>query len=275
VPPPHPFSAATPPSSSFVVLSTQPPVVVGVVNQSASAAVLQDTRKHSHSHSCTSYAPTNSFHVVIEFAGIFVILFLIFHNKSKPTLEKPLSKREEDELIASWQPEPLGNYKPVVRQLTPASPRSRIDQMATWLSPSTPKSSSSSSSSSKSPGTGLHERRIVSSVTGPRVNVNGRDCVNFMSYNFLGLAGDTDVLEACKATIRKFGVGACGPRGFYGTLDAHRDLEARIAKFMGTDDALIYSDGCSTLMSVIPAFSKRGDLIVCDDGVHALIQVRF
>ena len=40
--------------------------------------------------------------------------------------------------------------------------------------------------------------------------------------------------EMCEATINKYGVGSCGPRGFYGTIDVHLQLEERLAKYMGT-----------------------------------------
>lgn len=40
--------------------------------------------------------------------------------------------------------------------------------------------------------------------------------------------------EICRDTIKKYGVGACGPRGFYGTVDVHLELEHRLAHFMGT-----------------------------------------
>ena len=40
--------------------------------------------------------------------------------------------------------------------------------------------------------------------------------------------------ELCEATINKYGVGSCGPRGFYGTIDVHLELEERLAQYMGT-----------------------------------------
>jgi hypothetical protein len=63
------------------------------------------------------------------------------------------------------------------------------------------------------------------SEAGPRVTVNGKQALNFASLNFLGLASDPAVKARCAATIDKYGVGACGPRGFYGTIDVHLQLE--------------------------------------------------
>lgn len=99
------------------------------------------------------------------------------------------------------------------------------------------------------------------SSTGPYVNINDGWKLNMVAFNFLGTAGDPKILvrrsgaflffvllsgsttrhqkatrlgpperwwpsqEACKATVTKYGVGACGPRGFYGTIDVHLELE--------------------------------------------------
>jgi len=57
------------------------------------------------------------------------------------------------------------------------------------------------------------------------------------------------------------GVGSCGPRGFYGTIDCHLTLEAELAQFMHVEEAVMYSYGFSTIASVIPAYSKRGDVV--------------
>ncbi|PIA39033.1 hypothetical protein AQUCO_02700304v1 [Aquilegia coerulea] len=79
-------------------------------------------------------------------------------------------------------------------------------------------------------------------------------------------------MESCTAALEKYGVGSCGPRGFYGTIDVHLDCEARVAKFLGTPDSILYSYGISTMFSAIPAFCKKGDVIVADAGVHWAIQ---
>jgi len=55
-------------------------------------------------------------------------------------------------------------------------------------------------------------------------------------------------------------------------LDVHVELEQDLASFLGTESAIIYSQGFSTASSVIPAFCKRGDIIVADRGVNFIIQ---
>ena len=57
-------------------------------------------------------------------------------------------------------------------------------------------------------------------------------------------------------------MGTCGPSGFYGTIDVHLDLQKELARIFGTEGAIIYAQGYSAVASVIPAFSKKGDVIV-------------
>ena len=71
--------------------------------------------------------------------------------------------------------------------------------------------------------------------------------------------------EACVATINKYGVGSCGPRGFYGTIDVHLTLEERLAKFMQTQETIIYSYDLATVPSILPAFANAKDLIIYDE----------
>ena len=81
-------------------------------------------------------------------------------------------------------------------------------------------------------------------------------------------------------SVRKYGVGACGPRGFYGTIgklcymnqvnrcydntvcvDIHLDLEKKFAEFLNYEEAILYSFGYATISSAIPAYSTRTDII--------------
>ncbi|KAB2044359.1 hypothetical protein ES319_D01G084200v1 [Gossypium barbadense] len=78
--------------------------------------------------------------------------------------------------------------------------------------------------------------------------------------------------ESCNFVLEKYGVGSCGPRGFYGTIDVHIDCEFRITKFLGTHDSILYSYGLSSLFSTISCFCKKDDIIVVDEGVHWGIQ---
>ena len=73
------------------------------------------------------------------------------------------------------------------------------------------------------------------------------------------------IQEACAATIHKYGVGSCGPRGFYGTIDVHLHLEEHLAKFMQTQETIIYAYALATVPSILPAFANAKDIIICDE----------
>ncbi|XP_009801763.1 long chain base biosynthesis protein 1-like [Nicotiana sylvestris] len=171
-------------------------------------------------------------HLFVEGLLLVVILFLLSQKSYKPP-KRPLTKKEIDELCDEWVPEPL------IPTIT--------DEMKS-------------------------EPPVLESAAAPHTIVNGKEVVNFTSANYLGLLGNEKLLETCTRALEKYGVGSCGPRGFYGTIDVHLDCEARIAKFLGTPDSILYSYGLSTMFSAIPAFCKKGDVIVADEGVHWGIQ---
>jgi 7-keto-8-aminopelargonate synthetase-like enzyme len=92
------------------------------------------------------------------------------------------------------------------------------------------------------------------------------------SYNFYNLAGNEVIKEKAIQTLRTYGVGPCGPPQFYGTQDVHMKTEADIASHLGTEGCIVYAQAFSTISSVIPAFSKRGDIIVADKAVNYAIR---
>lgn len=86
------------------------------------------------------------------------------------------------------------------------------------------------------------------------------------------MSNDSAILEKCKKVIDHYGVGSCGPRGFYGSQKTHLDLEKKCSEFFGTEDCILYSFGFATVSSVIPAFCKRKDLVIVDEGCSYPIQ---
>lgn len=107
----------------------------------------------------------------------------------------------------------------------------------------------------------VFEQRIISGAVGKRITVNGIDCLNMGTHNYLGLLDASDIKESAIASVHKYGVGSCGPRGFYGTIDVHLELEKRIAEFMEMEEAVVYSYGFSTSASAISAYCKRSDVV--------------
>ncbi|KAL7557442.1 hypothetical protein ACA910_001461 [Epithemia clementina (nom. ined.)] len=93
--------------------------------------------------------------------------------------------------------------------------------------------------------------------------------LNFATFDYLGMSSNQpSVRQAADRALTAYGCGSCGPRGFYGTIDAHLQLEKEFAAFLKVDGAILYSDGASTCASTVAAFCKRGDLIVCDEGIY-------
>lgn len=64
----------------------------------------------------------------------------------------------------------------------------------------------------------LVNKRIVTATSGKQITINGHNCLNFGTHNYLGLLNSPDIQEQAVSAIRKYGVGSCGPRGFYGTI---------------------------------------------------------
>ena len=91
---------------------------------------------------------------------------------------------------------------------------------------------------------------------------------NLASYNFYNFVANETLKEKAIQTLRTYGVGPCGPPGFYGTQDVHMKTEADVAAHLGVPACIIYAQSFSTVSSVIPSFSKRGDIIVADKAVN-------
>ncbi|WFC98898.1 serine C-palmitoyltransferase [Malassezia yamatoensis] len=126
----------------------------------------------------------------------------------------------------------------------------------------------------------LDEVPMIVGRPGPRVKISApglsgtqpRDMLNLASYNFTGLVNAPEMTAQAQRILREYGVGSCSPPGFYGTSDMHMKLEKSIADFLKKEDAIVYSQGFSTTPGAVPAFCKRGDIIVADAGVSFSIQ---
>lgn len=88
----------------------------------------------------------------------------------------------------------------------------------------------------------------------------------YVANLFALLATRPEIEKAANDALSKYGCGSCGPRGFYGSIDVHVYLEQDLAKFYGTEEAIVYSDAASTVTSAIAAFCNRSDLLIVDEG---------
>ncbi|HEX5417471.1 MAG TPA: aminotransferase class I/II-fold pyridoxal phosphate-dependent enzyme [Chloroflexota bacterium] len=111
----------------------------------------------------------------------------------------------------------------------------------------------------------------LESEAGPEVTIDGRRMVMLGSNNYLGLTQDPRVKEAAIKAIERYGSGCTGSRLMNGTLDLHRNLEARLARFVQKEDALAFTTGFQTNLGAISALVGRHDVAVIDRSVHASI----
>ena len=95
--------------------------------------------------------------------------------------------------------------------------------------------------------------RVLSSAQSSVVRVGaGAEVINLCANNYLGLANDPSVREAAKRALDRYGYGMASVRFICGTQEIHKDLEARLSRFLGTQDTILYSScfdangGCST-----------------------------
>jgi len=106
---------------------------------------------------------------------------------------------------------------------------------------------------------------------GPVVQIEGRKVIMAGSNNYLGLTAHPKVKEAAIRAVQRYGTGCSGSRYLTGTLDLHVELEARLAKFMGKEDCLLYSTGFQTAQGIIPTLVEPGEYVVSDKDNHACI----
>lgn len=112
----------------------------------------------------------------------------------------------------------------------------------------------------------------IEKVEGNYVWVNGKKILMVGSNNYLGLFDNEDIKNAVIEEVKKYGSSTCGSRFLNGTYSLHVNLENEIAKFMGKEEALIFSTGFQTNLGIIDAIAGRNDIIIVDRMVHASIM---
>ncbi len=112
-------------------------------------------------------------------------------------------------------------------------------------------------------------RRVIDSPQGVRINVDGRELLNFCSNDYLGLANHPEVIKAFQQAANQYGVGSGSAHLICGHSTAHHALEEELAAFTGRERALLFSTGYMANMGVISALLGRGDLVFEDKLNHA------
>jgi 8-amino-7-oxononanoate synthase len=116
------------------------------------------------------------------------------------------------------------------------------------------------------------KRRVLETPQGARVKVDGREYIAFCSNDYLGLAAHPQLIEAAREGAARHGVGAGASHLIAGHSTAHRELEHRLAAFVGLPRALLFSAGYLANIGVVTALIGRGDAVFADRLNHASLN---
>lgn len=120
---------------------------------------------------------------------------------------------------------------------------------------------------------GLYKReRIITSPQGADITVQGgSQVINFCANNYLGLSSHPKVIQAAKEALDTHGYGMSSVRFICGTQDIHKQLEAKIAEFLGTEDTILYAAAFDANGGVFEPLFNEQDAIISDELNHASI----
>lgn len=119
---------------------------------------------------------------------------------------------------------------------------------------------------------GLYKsERIIDSPQGAEIKVRNRDVLNFCANNYLGLGDHPALISVAKEALDQRGYGLSSVRFICGTQDIHKKLENKLAKFVGMDDAILYSSCFDANGGLFETLMKEDDAIITDSLNHASI----
>ncbi|RZJ59658.1 MAG: glycine C-acetyltransferase, partial [Hymenobacter sp.] len=120
---------------------------------------------------------------------------------------------------------------------------------------------------------GLYKKeRVITSPQGPKIHTDeAGDVLNFCANNYLGLSSHPEVIKAAKDTIDTHGYGMSSVRFICGTQDIHKELEAKLAEFLGTEDTILYAAAFDANGGVFEPLFTEQDAIISDALNHASI----
>lgn len=120
---------------------------------------------------------------------------------------------------------------------------------------------------------GLYKKeRIITSPQGAVIKIStGQEVINFCANNYLGLSSHPEVIQAAKDTLDSHGFGMSSVRFICGTQDIHKELEAKIADFYGTEDTILYAAAFDANGGIFEPLLSQEDAIISDSLNHASI----
>jgi glycine C-acetyltransferase len=121
---------------------------------------------------------------------------------------------------------------------------------------------------------GLYKKeRVIISSQDAVIKINtGQEVINFCANNYLGLSNNPQLIQAAKDTMDTHGFGMSSVRFICGTQDIHKELEAKIASFYGTEDTILYAAAFDANGGIFePLLNDENDAIISDSLNHASI----
>lgn len=113
--------------------------------------------------------------------------------------------------------------------------------------------------------------RIITSQQSAEIEANGKKLLNFCANNYLGLSNNPEVMKASQNMIDSHGYGMSSVRFICGTQDIHKELEAKISKFLGMEDTILYAACFDANGGVFEPLFSEEDAIISDELNHASI----
>ncbi len=113
--------------------------------------------------------------------------------------------------------------------------------------------------------------RLLEGPARPVVEMEGAQRIMLGSNNYLGLTADERVINGAREALERYGTGLTGSRLLNGTIPLHLELEAEIADWMGTEDAIVFTTGHQANIGTLGTILQPGDTVVADSGDHASI----
>jgi glycine C-acetyltransferase len=117
----------------------------------------------------------------------------------------------------------------------------------------------------------LKSERILEGPQRAEVSVGGQTVLNFCANNYLGLADDPALVRAAQEGLARWGFGLASVRFICGTQTIHKELETAIARFLGTEDAILYTSCFDANGGLFEALLGEGDVVISDALNHASI----
>src|SRR5262245_7865574 len=115
------------------------------------------------------------------------------------------------------------------------------------------------------------EERVMTSPQAAWVETSGRRVINLCANNYLGLANHPQLVESAQQALRRYGFGLSSVRFICGTQSIHKELEARLSAFLGTEDTILYSSCFDANGGLFETLLDERDAIISDALNHASI----